>query len=162
MLRKIGVLVFILCNIVLGVGAQQKEKPSGWREISVCDMTFLLPKTLKKHSRGGIDSCVAVFSDKHPSVSLDYGLYSGVGRYDNYLDFKEESFQVDGRPGTLATYVDKLNRKNRVARIFVVLVPRSLQNLDETSMNMFVVGSGVKTVETARTIFGSIKFAQEK
>jgi len=86
-------------------------------------------------------------------LSIDYGWYSGVHKFDSYLNYKEQKILIDGKPGELATYRDGLANKDQslVARIYVSIEP-------PLAVNMIIYYGDPKDLEIARSIFQSIRF----
>jgi len=124
-------------------------------------MTFRVPSFLKDQKTRGIDSCVAVLEDERMSLSLDYGLYSGVSKYDHYIDFKQNEIVIDGKKGTIATYRDSTmdSEQSWVARIFVKIVPRR-NGWGSVALNMFIVVGDRGELATAEKVFRSIRFSK--
>lgn len=144
----------MLCN------AQELErKADGWKSVELCSMSFSVPDSLVDKKARGIDSCIAVLSDDAVSLSLDYGLYSGVSRYDHYLNFTEKRMVIDGKKGSFSTYRDSTMdpEKSWVGRLFVVVEPPK-DGWPETAMNMFVVVKSKAELSVAEKIVRSIKF----
>ena len=159
MIRRICFLLLIAQSLVSGIQAQNVRTSVHWKPLSVCGMTFKVPAYLEDRKAHGIDSCVAVFDSKSMSLSLDYGLYSGVSRQDEYLDFDEKQIIIDGKKGTIATYRDANMRpeQNWVARIFVN-VEKARKPWGKIAFNMFIVVRNRAAFTTAEQIFHSIKF----
>jgi hypothetical protein len=152
--------VFVVFLTTLATVAQGSlVKVDAWKSVTFCSMTFSVPKTLKDKEARGIDSCVAALSDDAISLSIDSGWYSGVSRYDDYLEFKEKKIVIDGKKGTLATYRDSTMAPEQswVARLFVV-IERSRARSPEVATNMYVVVGSKEELATAERIIRSIKF----
>jgi len=114
---------------------------------------------MKDQKARGIDSCIAVLKGEELTLSLDFGMYSGVSRYDHYLDFEEKAIVIGRKKGTVATYRDSTMNPEQswVARIFVVVEPPR-DGWGEVATNMFVVVKERKDIAAAERIFNSIKF----
>lgn len=162
-MRTVSGLTLALLGALLTATATMAQasgtKNDGWKSVKFCSMTFSVPKTLKDNKAQGIDSCVASLSDSDVSLSIDYGWYSGVSRYDNYVEFKEKEILVDGRKGTFATYRDteRSPENSWVGRLFVVIEPRTGHG-PEVATNMFVVVRSKAELSIAERIVRSIKF----
>jgi len=158
---KILFLVFAFSYIGLTSNyAQDSKVPSGWKKVSICDISFIVPKNLKNNNSQGIDSCVASFSSSKIGLGIDYGWYGSAStKYESYTDFKEESIQIDGKKAQLATYIDTRSNAKRkfVARIYVVLNEPEGGGMT-TSLNMTIGVGNEKDLETAKQIFQSIRF----
>src|SRR5678816_3581623 len=106
MIRRICFLLLIAQSLFSIIQAQNVRTSVDWKLLSMCGMTFKVPAYLEDQKARGTDSCVAIFDSKSMSLSLDYGLYSGVSRQDEYLDLEEKQIIIDGKKGTIATYRD--------------------------------------------------------
>lgn len=140
--------------------AQNSKVPSGWKKVSICDISFIVPKNLKNNNKQGIDSCVASFSSDKIRLGIDYGWYSSASsKYESYTDFKEEFIQIDGKKAQLATYIDtRSNAKEKfVARIYVV-TDEFEGGGQTTALNMTIIVGSEKDLEMAKQIFQSIRF----
>lgn len=139
------------------------RKSSDLKEIRICGLIFLVPRNMKDSHVRGIDSCVGSFESDDVSLSLDYGVYSGVTRDERYTDFNESEIRIDGKKGRLWTYRNprmELSR-NWVACIYVVVAPRD-KNWPETALNMFVTVRNQQSLNIAKNIFQSIRFENNK
>jgi hypothetical protein len=143
--------------------AQDSKIPSGWKKVSICDISFFVPKDLKNENAGGVDSCVALFSSSKIRISIDYGMYgSSSKKYETSVDFKEEFIKIDGKKTQLATYRNTQidGSQNFIARIYVVLNEPKEKDVEmTTSLNMTIAIEGEKDLETAKQIFQSIRFS---
>jgi hypothetical protein len=151
--RDLSVLVAVIFAAASVGYGQSAGIPKGWKEVDKCGLRFRVPESMTDEKREGIDSCVAVYSNDRLVLSIDYGWYSGVGKFDSYQNYKEQKIVIDGKPGELATYQDSRGRKDRslVARIYVSIEP-------PLAVNMFIYYGDPKDLEKARAIFQSIRF----
>lgn len=153
--QSLSVLMFFtaVCSVV-GCG-QSSDVPEGWKEVEKCGLRFLLPESMEDQQRHGKDSCVAVYSDERLELRLDYGWYSAVVHDDSYVDLKEQKIRIDGKKGRFATFRDRDREAERqlVARIYVPL-DRPF------AFNMHIYYRNPKDLETARSIFESIRFVK--
>lgn len=142
--------------------AQDSEIASDWEKISVCNISFFIPKDLKNNNKRGIDSCVASFSNNEIGLTIDYGWYNSPSKkYETYTDFKEEFIEIDGKKAQFATYRHTLMNANQnlVATIYVVLDKTKEHGVGmTTSLDMTIVVRNEKDLETAKQIFQSIRF----
>ena len=141
--------------------AQDFKTHSDWKKVSVCDLSFSVPKNLKNNNARGIDSCVASFSSNKIGLYIDYGWYgSSSTQYEKYTDFKEEFIEIDGKKTQLATYRDtQMNAShNFIARIYIALNEPKDGGGMTTSLNMAISVGSEKELETAKQIFQSIRF----
>jgi hypothetical protein len=162
-MRSVSGLTLALLGVLLTATATMAQasgtKNDGWKSVKFCSMIFSVPETLKDNKAQGIDSCVASLSDKSVSLSIDYGLYSGVSRYDHYLDYEERDIVIGGRKGSIATYRDSTTapEKSWVGRLFIVVEPPK-DGWPAVATNMFVVVGSKAELSIAERIIRSIKF----
>ena len=159
--------IFILAFAVGFIGltnnyAQDSKVPSGWKKVSICNISFIVPKKLKNENAEGIDSCVASFESSKIGLGIDSGWYGSAStKYERYIDFKEESIEINGKKAQLATYrhTQMDAKRNFIARIYVVLNEPKEEGMGmTTSLNMTIELRSEKDLETARRIFQSIRF----
>lgn len=159
----IKVLFFVFAFGFVGLTdnyAQNSKVASGWKKVSICDISFIVPKNLKNNNARGIDSCVASFSNDKIGLGIDYGWYSSAStKYESYTDFKEEFIQIDGKKAQLATYIDTRSNDEEmfVARIYIVTNEPEGGGMT-TALNMTIGVGNEKDLETAKKIFQSIRF----
>ena len=170
MIRLFIIILFLaFAHDCLGssdIFAQNSEVPFGWKKVSVCQMSFLIPKTLKNRNAEGTDSCIAVFSNSKTALGIDYGWYGSAYKInklnkDYILDFKEETIKIDGKDAQFATFIDTRTnpKRNFIARIYVVLDEGKNNEFGmKTSLNMKVAVRNEKEFEIAKQIFQSIRF----
>jgi hypothetical protein len=102
--------LFLIATLVTATGAddstyaQRRSGSDRWISIRACQITFQIPRNLKRNRREGIDSCIVEFENRNMLLSIDYGRYgSAEKKSDVTLDFKAQSLPVGGKTGTLAT-----------------------------------------------------------
>jgi len=144
--------------------AQRNDDPV---TVQVCHITMKIPSNLKRNRREGVDSCIAEFESRDMLLSIDYGWYGGTAtESDDRMGFKERSFPVGGRTGTLATYVNnslyarKHSKRKYVAHLYVVVRQATTEPPTTTSLMMTVSGRSAKELAIADRIFRSIRFEQ--
>ena len=125
--------------------SQTREVPKGWKEIKVCDVSFLVPKNMKKKRDDvkPIDSCFAGYKNSKLLVGLDHDSFMAQPEETVY-----EPLEIDGKKARLISSPDSL-------RLYVML--------GEGSRARFAFGMGIfiKTpgeAQTARKIIESIRF----
>jgi hypothetical protein len=151
---QLAVAFWVLIFATVGSSyAQEREIPKRWREVKICGLSFLIPKELKNQKIRGIDSCVASFEGKKITLGMDYGAYTAAPESETiYPDTKRELLEIDGKKAHLATY-------SYGARIYV-LVGKS--DFGKHALGMTISIKNKNDVETARQIFQSIRFINEK
>jgi|GEM_PF-2514226 len=149
--------------------AQSRSAINDWLSVQACQITFQIPQDLKRNRREGIDSCIVEFESRKILLSIDYGWYGGATeKSDVTLDFREQSFPIDGKTGTLVTYVDdSLYGRNHpqrkyVAHVFIVVESIERKGFPSepmvTSLMMTVSGHSFKDLDVAKRIFRSVRF----
>jgi hypothetical protein len=102
-------LAFFLTSLLLTslARAQVRDAPKGWKRVSACDFSFVLPEDMQSTNAHGRDSCVEEFENKDVLVYLDYGLYSNPGgRDDSMKQYKKSRVRIGGRAADVITYID--------------------------------------------------------
>jgi len=153
--------------------AQRRSATDDWISVQACQIAFQVPRNLKRNRREGIDSCIVEFENRDMLLSIDYGWYGGAEKQSDLThDFKERSLPIDGKRGTLATYIDNSlyarnhPRRKYVAHIFVVVESIEQEGLPNgitlpptvTSVMMTVRGHNAKVMHSAERIFRSVRF----
>ena len=156
-------LAFVFAAHGPGVGRQKKTADGAWVQVSVCQITVLLPPDMRKLESESIDSCVAEFSNGTMSLALDFGSYSSAHNKSKAdLQYKRESVTIGGKPGTLETFIDEsawgqLSAKKYVAHAHVVTIPGSRSEMG-ASLMLTVRGKTAEAQKIARRIFDSVRF----
>ena len=139
----------------------QDSMPSGWRKIDAAGkFSFYLPPDMRDTGVSGIENLHREYTNGHIHVSFDYEPFGHLA-YENRArafgkDFKEIELQVDGKKSFLFVYQSK-DRKNRPlqnADLYVGDLPNH-----EVIVSMLVSSRSPQVVETAKTIFRTIKFS---
>ena len=171
-MRRLFLIETLIILTVVG-NAFAQHKSDRWTSVEACQITFQIPRDLKRNRTHGIDSCIVEFENRKLLLSIDYGQYGGAEKKSNVaLDFREQSLLVGGKTGTLATYVDnslyarKHPERKYVAHVYVVVVAIEREPLPNgislpptvTSLMMTVRGRSAKELDIADRIFRSVRF----
>ena len=170
MIRIFSNILFLIfayaCVGLIGSYAQNSAISSGWENVSVCQIRFLIPRNLKNQYAKSIDSCVAEFRSKKIRLAIESGSYGGIyKKAETHLDFKEESIEIDGKKAQVVTYRDTQNKSNRkfVAGFYVVLFEAQNKETQQSAfLYMTIKAKSEKELEIARRIFQSIRFDEYK
>ena len=137
----------------------QNSVPSGWHKFEADGkFSFYLPPGMQLTGRG-LDSFSREFSNGSVHIRFDYeprGHLAYESRAQAFgKDFKEIELQVDGKKSFLFVYQakDMKNRPLHKADLYVGDLPNS-----EVILSMSVSSRSPQAVETAKTIFSTIKF----
>ena len=139
---------------------EEFQVPSGWRKIDAYGkFSFYLPPNMRDTGIRGIENLHSEYSNGRIHLSFDYEPY-GVLSYDRRTlafgkDFQEIELQVDGRKSFLFLYqsFDFKRRRTYHADLFVGDLPNG-----DVLLHMWTMSWSARRIETARTIFQTIKF----
>lgn len=148
------------CSGLTEVLAQQSPASPSLKRVKACGISFLIPKDFKSEKASEYDSCIAVFSSKDEGLKIDYGLYnSPFSEFDGYRNIKKETVSIGGKRAELVTYTLDQSKGRFIAQIYVKLgrVKGIAFNYDQ-SLYMVFQSYNQERMETARRIFGSIRF----
>jgi hypothetical protein len=166
MRRLLAIAALVAITAGVADAANTNTAGDAWITVNACQISLLLPRDLKRTRREGIDSCIAEFENRKMLLSIDYGWYGGPEKKsDVTIGFKEESFAVGGKTGSLATYVDNsLYARNHperkyVSHLYVVVQQGSGYPAMTTSLMMTVRGRSARELEIANRIFRSVVFS---
>jgi hypothetical protein len=163
----IAILASILLTNVLVSGtavnnnsAAQDAVPSGWRKIDAeRKFTFYLPPNMRDTGIRGIENFHKEYTTGRMYLTFDYEPF-GFLAYQNRAiafgkGFKETELLIDGRKSYLFIYQDKdwKNRRTYDAKLYVGDLPNG-----DVILEMAVSSRYPQAVETAKTIFSTIKF----
>ncbi len=136
------------------------QVPPGWRKIDAeGKFSFYLPPDM--HMSGtGIENLHREYTNGRINVNFDYEPFGFLGYEKRELafgkGFQETELQVDGRKAYLFLYQSLDFRKRRIyqADLFVGDLPNH-----EVLLHMWIICWSQRRIETAKTIFGTIKFS---
>jgi hypothetical protein len=140
--------------------------PDGWKRVSACGISFLVPASVENLNARGTDSCVAAFGDSDMGISIDYGMYSTaykkheVGLEGEIKRFRQGYIRVGGKRAQVVTYLDVgMDRRDPHLQYFAgmhVVVNERVR--PKSSLNMTVAGRSEREQELAKRIFWSVRF----
>jgi hypothetical protein len=168
----IAVLVFTLWNNILGpesltsprveqpFAAAQNSVPSGWRKIDANGkFIFYLPPSMRDTGASGIEEFHKEYTNGRLHLSFDYEPM-GILAYSNRTvafgkNFQETELQIDGRKSYLFVHqgLDRKKRRTYNAHLYVGDLPNG-----HSILHMWVTSWSAQNVETAKTIFQTVKF----
>lgn len=149
---------------------QKEVAGDEWVRVHVCQMSFLIPKDLKRTQANGVDSCIAEFANERMRLYLDYGRYTGpIERRPRDFDFKEQSQTIGGKTGRVTTFNDDTSFQGKTpylkyfAHLFVIAKPgeNGFEGLP-VSLSMTVGGLTEADEEIGKRIFRSISFDEKR
>ena len=160
----IAILTFTLWTNILVNPDAQDPVPSRWRKIDAYGkFTFYLPPEMWDTRSHGIENLHGEYTSGRMHLSYDYEPY-GYLAYENRAlafgkDFQEIELQVDGKKSFLFIYQDFDRKKRRTynANLYVGDIPNQAPIL-----SMHVSSRSARYIETAKTIFRTIKFLPSK
>lgn len=138
----------------------QTSVPSGWRKIDADGkFSFYLPPDMRDTGRSSLENFHREYTNGRMQVRFDYDPYQHLA-YSNRgrtfgSGFQEIELQVDGKRSFLFIHQgsDRKNRRTHNAELYVGDLPNSY-----VTMYMGVTSRSERDLETAKTIFRSIKF----
>lgn len=155
-------LVFISMILVPSWAfSQNAPAPKGWKRVTSCEFSFLLPATTREETTHPVDSCLANFQYKDLSISLDYGLYSSpLSEQDWMRNYQTTSITINGRKASLITYEDAMNPKSiqNITKVHVITSKATPPFLGNVSLLMVISTKSSKDHEIIKKIYESLTF----
>lgn len=147
--------------IPLSVRESQDPVPLRWRKTDAYGkFTFYLPPEMRDTGIVGIENLHREYTNGRMHLSFDYEPY-GYLAYENRAlafgrNYQEVELQVDGRKAYLFLYrgSDRKNRRTYNANLYVGDLPNG-----DVILHMWMSTRSARYVETAKTIFQTIKFS---
>ena len=137
----------------------QTSVPSGWRKIDADGkFSFYLPPDMRDTGRGSIENFHREYTNGRMYLSFDYdpNFYrSYENRFLNLgKDLEEIQLQVDGKKAFIFVYQtkDRKERRTHIAEFWIGDIPNH-----EVIMSMSVSSRNPQAMETAKTIFRTVK-----
>jgi len=160
----VAILTFSVWTNILANPAAQDPVPSRWRKTDAHGkFTFYLPPEMWDTGSQGIENLHGEYTNGRMHLSYDYEPY-GYLAYENRArafgkDFQEIELQVDGKKSFLFIYqgLDRKKRRTYNADLYVGDIPNHAPLL-----SMHVSSRSARYIETAKTIFRTIKFPSSK
>jgi hypothetical protein len=138
----------------------QDSTPSGWRKIDVDGkFSFYLPPDMRDTGVRGIENLHREYSNGRMHLSFDYKPFGYLSYERRELKFgkgfQETELQIDNRKSFLFLYqdVDWKKRRTHDADLYVGDLPKG-----DVILRMWMTSSSPRDVETAKSIFQTIKF----
>jgi len=165
-MRVVTLILFLLAFAVFSSDAvaQGSATPKGWRKVTACEFSFLVPEETRQRPTSPVDSCLAAFEYKDLSISLDYGWYSApeseeAAKFYGLKNYRSQDVTINGREATLITYDDAMrpNDISSVTKIHVI-TSRSTKSPTIVSLLMSFQTKGTSNVDVIKQIYESLKF----
>jgi hypothetical protein len=138
----------------------QTSAPSGWRKIDANGkFSFYLPPSMRETAVRGIESYHREYTNGRMQVRIDYDPSEHLSysqRAQRFgKNFQETELQIDGKKSFMFLYQhpDRNNRKTHNADLYIGDFPTS-----DVLVIMQVTSRSEQDIETAKTIFQTIKF----
>jgi hypothetical protein len=162
--RILHVIVFgivVGTFIATGAFAQETPVPKGWKRVTACEFSFLLPEKTREISGRPIDSCIAAFEYRGINIGLDYGLYSSpVSEYDWMENYQNKPITINGREARLITYDDTRNKRHvsTATNLRMITTKAPYPGSNEVSLLMVISGKPSIDRQIVKRIYESVKF----
>jgi hypothetical protein len=159
MIRRTLILVWIgiFGTLVL---AQAEKIPKGWKRVSACNVSFLVPTEMVNLNLRGFDSCAAAFKSTEIVVNLDKGIYSNPGLADDKTeDYSRTPTVIDGKNAFIAKFLDtgERGRYPKLNKWTVVYIPSTKNAM--LALSFVIQMSPKANPEVAEKISYSIRSA---
>jgi hypothetical protein len=141
----------------------QDSTPSGWRKIDADGkFSFYLPPDMRVTGVRGIENFHREYTNGRMHLSFDYKPFGFLSYERRELKFgkgfQETELQIDGRKSFLFLYqdLDRKKRRTHDADLYVGDLPKG-----EVTLRMWMTSNSPRDVETAKSIFQTIKFPSQ-
>lgn len=166
MISRCSIFIALLFAMMIPVAAvaQREPPPRGWKRVTSCSFTFLLPSRLASTQTHPVDSCLAAFESTDLSVSLDFGLYSSpLSKRDYMKDHQEVMIKIGSRDARLITYREERHGrkadKDMMTEAHIVIDSGPAW---ENALLFTISSQKVVSAETIRQIYQSIRYVGKK
>ena len=139
----------------------QTPVPSGWRKIDAYGkFSFYLPPNMWDTGIRGIENLHGEYTNGRLHLSFDYEPFGYLAYSNRALAFKkgfqEIELSIDGRKAFLFLHqnLDRKKRRTYNAQLYVGNLPNG-----DVILSMLISSRSARYMETAKTIFQTIKFA---
>jgi hypothetical protein len=151
------VVLAAIAYLVSSTTAQKLPAARGWKRVTACRFSFLLPEHMQEMEVQPIDSCLANFEGEGIGIGLDFGFYSNpLSRQDDMKNYRSSVVRINGRKARLIMY-DGEYKYPQVTEIHIVTAgPRN--GFGNTSLLMSICTNPSVDAEIVRRIYESIKY----
>ena len=139
----------------------QTPVPSGWRKMDAYGkFSFYLPPNMWDTGIRGIENLHGEYTNGRLHLSFDYEPFGYLAYSNRALAFKkgfqEIELSIDGRKAFLFLHqnLDRKKRRTYNAQLYVGNLPNG-----DVILSMLISSRSARYMETAKTIFQTIKFA---
>ncbi|HEV7698885.1 MAG TPA: hypothetical protein VGO43_01515 [Pyrinomonadaceae bacterium] len=156
---RIAILTVTLASLPTGVVAQDSQPPKGWKLVTACSFSFLLPKKARELKTQMIDSCIASYEYEDIEIGLDYGLYSAPSSEQDWMkNYQSRSVTINGREARLVTYEDTKHGGDllRVTQLHMI-TGKATWGSNDVSVLMVINTKRSSDHETVKRIYESVK-----
>jgi hypothetical protein len=138
--------------------AQKLPVPRGWKRVTACQFSFLLPESMRDTTTRGIDSCLAGYEGDGISVRLDFGVYNGpISKQDSMKNYRKSVLSINGRKARLITYEGANYAYPKATEIRIVTAGPKY-GFRSTSLSMSICTKPPFDAEIVKRIYQSIKY----
>jgi len=166
MIPRRSVLIALVFAMMTPVGAmaQRESTPPGWKSVTSCSFTFLLPSRLTYRQTHPVDSCLAAFESSDLSIWLDFGLYSRpLSKQDYMKDHQEVMIKIGDRDASLITYREERQGrkadKDLMTKVYIVIDSGPGW---ENGLLFNISAQKAVPAETIKQIYQSIRYVGQK
>ena len=158
--RTLALMFAFFCLSIAAI-AQNSSVPKGWKQVTACEFSFLLPDDALQRKTHPVDSCLAGFDTKDIHIGLDYGLYSGPGSQQEWeKNYRNLPVKINGRKASLITY--EIDERNPEFPCITMIHMWTSEPSMETGpgVSILMVISSKRSVEPriVKQIYESLKF----
>ena len=158
--------IFLVCIVVgtfvaTNALAQDPTTPKGWKRVTACSFSFLLPEKAREVTGRPIDSCIAEFRYKDVNVYLDYGLYSAPpSEQASMKNYENRSVTINGSDARLITYDDWTHSKKVLSftALHIVTAKATPPILNNVSLLMVITAKPSGDRQIVKRIYESLKY----
>jgi hypothetical protein len=165
-MKALLLLTLAFFSTTIGAFAQNSETPRGWKQVTACDFTFLVPDSTRALRTSPIDSCLAAFDYNGIEISLDYGWYSaplGESYFERpdsrYKNHRREKISIAGRDAELIHYDDMSNPKKtlHVTQVHIITSQSDRSSMIVSLLMSFETNKD-SDADIIRQIYESVRF----
>ena len=163
---RVGLFLFSLVVLSGYVVAQDSGPPKGWKQVTACQFSFLVPENTQQFETHPIDSCLSAFEYEGLRISLDYGLYSAplsegwFKKPDSGLkNHTSQKLTINGRQAEVITYEDAISPQNivNVTQVHIITF-KSDASQTMISLLMSFRSKDESNADVIKQIYESLRF----